>query len=271
MSPLHSTSRPASSPGRLPRSTPRPSTCRTATRRRGSSHRTPTRSRAKDSSATPSSPNPPTPPAPRSTPRPQSSSRPVFPTRLPWTRRRSSTRSTPARPRALSARCPPFSPADFNVSWAGEDDTNGSGIATYDVYVSDDNGPFTLWQSATTQTSATYTGQDGHTYGFYSIATDNVGNVEATPLAAEAQTKVVMALLSIAPVSPNPRNTPVSAVQVTFDEPINLSTFTAADITLTDDGGANLITSAATTAFVSARPTRSMDSPDSRPEVAVTS
>ena len=107
------------------------------------------------------------------------------------------------------------------------------------------------FRSATTQTSAVFTGQFGHTYGFYSVATDNVGNVEANPLAAEAQTKVVMALLSIAPVSPNPRNTPVSAVQVTFNEPINLSTFTAAGITLTDDGGANLITSAATTAFVS--------------------
>ena len=61
---------------------------------------------------------------------------------------------------------PTFSPANFTVNWSGQDDTGGSGIAYYNVYVADDNGPFTLWQSATSQTSAIYTGQDGHTYGF---------------------------------------------------------------------------------------------------------
>ncbi len=87
---------------------------------------------------------------------------------------------------ALSA----FSPANFIVAWTGQDDTGGSGIATYNVYVSDDNGPFTLWQSATTQTSATFTGQDKHTYAFYSVATDNVGNVQQTPTSAQATTEV---------------------------------------------------------------------------------
>ncbi len=76
---------------------------------------------------------------------------------------------------------PSFSPANFNVSWAGQDDAGGSGIASYNVYVSDDDGPFTIWQSATTQTSATFTGQNGHTYGFYSVATDNAGNDQRTP------------------------------------------------------------------------------------------
>ena len=42
----------------------------------------------------------------------------------------------------------------------------GPGIAGYNVYVSDDGGPFTLWQSGTSATSATYTGQVDHTYGF---------------------------------------------------------------------------------------------------------
>ena len=31
----------------------------------------------------------------------------------------------------------------FTVSWSGQDDAGGSGIATYDVYVSDNGGPFT--------------------------------------------------------------------------------------------------------------------------------
>ncbi len=78
--------------------------------------------------------------------------------------------------------------SNFNVSWSGQDNTGGSGIASYDVYVSDNGGTFTKWQSATTQTSATYAGVSGHTYGFYSVATDNVGNVQPTPTSAQATT-----------------------------------------------------------------------------------
>jgi RHS repeat-associated protein len=81
----------------------------------------------------------------------------------------------------------------FTVSWSGSD-PNGPGIASYNIYVSDDGGPFTLWQSATTQTSATFTGQGGHTYGFYSVATDNVGIVQPTPTQAQASTTVVQSI-----------------------------------------------------------------------------
>ena len=83
---------------------------------------------------------------------------------------------------------PAVSPASFTVTWAGQDDSGGSGIASYDVFVSDNGGKFTLWQSDTTATSATFTGVDGHTYGFYSIATDHVGLVQATPSIAQAMT-----------------------------------------------------------------------------------
>ncbi len=70
------------------------------------------------------------------------------------------------------------------VTWSGTD--KGSGIASYNVYVSDNGGAFTVWQSGVTTTSATYTGVLGHAYGFYSIATDGVGNVEAAKTVAEA-------------------------------------------------------------------------------------
>jgi RHS repeat-associated protein len=79
----------------------------------------------------------------------------------------------------------------FTVSWSGQDDPGGSGIASFDIFVSDNGGPFTPFLTGTTQTSAIFDGQNGHTYGFYSVATDNVGHVEATPMAAEAQTTVV--------------------------------------------------------------------------------
>jgi hypothetical protein len=155
-------------------------------------------------------------------------------------------------PTSSVSALPAFSPASFLVSWSGSDG-NGSGIASYDIDVSDDGEPFTLWQSDTTQTSATYTGVVSHTYGFYSVATDNVGNVEPTPAAAEASTTIVspLAVTSIAAVSPNPRNTPVSTIDVTFSEPIDPSSFTTTALTLTDDGGSNQITSAATIGLVS--------------------
>ena len=79
---------------------------------------------------------------------------------------------------------------DFTVSWSGQDDANGSGLASYSIYVSDNGGPFTPWLSDTTDTSATYDGQPGHTYAFYSVATDNAGNVESAPTLAEATTQV---------------------------------------------------------------------------------
>jgi RHS repeat-associated protein len=76
----------------------------------------------------------------------------------------------------------------FPVSWTGQDDTGGSGVAAFDVYVSDNGGPWTLWQSQTAALSANFAGQLYHTYDFYAVAYDNVGNVEPNIPAAEAVT-----------------------------------------------------------------------------------
>ena len=76
---------------------------------------------------------------------------------------------------------PAFNPASFTVNWSGLDAAGGSGIDSFEVYVSDNGGAFTLWQIDTTDTSATFTGVDGHTYGFYSAAFDNAGNAQPTP------------------------------------------------------------------------------------------
>ncbi len=64
----------------------------------------------------------------------------------------------------------------FNVSWAGNDSI--SGISSFDIEVSDNNGIWALWQSSTSNASAVYSGQDSHTYGFRSKAKDNTGNSE---------------------------------------------------------------------------------------------
>jgi RHS repeat-associated protein len=76
----------------------------------------------------------------------------------------------------------------FTVSWSGSDDSGGSGIDNYYIYVSENNQNYTLWQNQVTSTSGTFTGQVGKTYSFYSVATDNVGHVEAAPLAADTST-----------------------------------------------------------------------------------
>ena len=86
--------------------------------------------------------------------------------------------------------------SSFVVQWAGQDDSGGSGIKSYEVYVSADGGPYTLFQQDTTATSAVFTGTAGHTYGFYSVATDNVGNVQPIPQKAQATTDVVPAVSS---------------------------------------------------------------------------
>ncbi|MFI5458474.1 MAG: SdrD B-like domain-containing protein [Isosphaerales bacterium] len=147
----------------------------------------------------------------------------------------------------------------FVVSVTGSDPTgaNGStpsGVASFAVYDSEDSGGFTFWTTVTpVNPFATFTGQASHTYGFYSVATDNAGNVQATPTAAQETVLIIspLSLTSIAAVSPNPRNTAVSSIDVTFSVPIRLSTFNDSNVTLTDNGGGNLITSAVTFASVS--------------------
>ena len=61
----------------------------------------------------------------------------------------------------------------------------------------------------------------------------------------------LVSVTSFAAVSPNPRNSPVSSVDVTFNEPINVASLAPGALVLNDDGGANLITDAVTVSLVS--------------------
>ncbi len=87
---------------------------------------------------------------------------------------------------------PSQSLATVNVAWSGTD--KGSGVASYSIFVSDNGGPFTAWQSNVTTTSATFTGTVGHTYGFLSEATDKAGNTEAVKTTADTSTQIVSTL-----------------------------------------------------------------------------
>jgi probable HAF family extracellular repeat protein len=83
----------------------------------------------------------------------------------------------------------------FTVQWIGTD--VGPGIQDYTIYVSDNGGPFTPWLTNTTATQATYSGAEGHTYGFYSIARDLAGNVENPKSVADASTVIPSSSLSL--------------------------------------------------------------------------
>jgi hypothetical protein len=79
---------------------------------------------------------------------------------------------------------------DIPLSLVGADDASGSGVADFDVWVSVDGSPFVIWLDHTTDSTPVYHGIDGHTYAFYSIARDNVGNVESPPVALDTSTLI---------------------------------------------------------------------------------
>jgi RHS repeat-associated protein len=83
---------------------------------------------------------------------------------------------------------PKTSLPSFIVSWAGSDDDGGSGVGFFDIFVSTDGGDFAPWLVHTTLTGAIFNGAAGHSYSFYSVATDNAGNREPDRGVAQAMT-----------------------------------------------------------------------------------
>ncbi len=90
-------------------------------------------------------------------------------------------------PEAVVDDLPATSPAQIPVSWSGADD--GSGVATYDVFVSVDGGPLQLWLDDVEGTSGTYPGVVGREYGFAASARDAVGHAGPEPDRAQVSTQ----------------------------------------------------------------------------------
>ena len=126
------------------------------------------------------------------------------------------------------------SATSFPVSWSGSDDTGGSGIASYTVYVSDDGGTPTVWQNATTATSAEFDGADGHTYAFTVTAVDNVGNQQLLPSPAVSTTVDTTPPTVSAPLVENglTERSYVDQLTLEFNEPVTSTA--AVPITLTE-------------------------------------
>ncbi|MFC2114553.1 PKD domain-containing protein, partial [Bacteroidota bacterium] len=79
----------------------------------------------------------------------------------------------------------------FVVSWSGYDDTEGSGVATYDLYVSANNQAFVLYQKDMTDTALVFNGVYGVLYKFYTRAKDHVGNKEGAKTIADASISIL--------------------------------------------------------------------------------
>ena len=101
---------------------------------------------------------------------------------------------------AVSPLAPTQSSASFLIQWSGTD--TGSGISAFTIVVSDNGGSFNPFISNATDTSATFNGQQGHTYGFYSIAADLVGNVEDGKTVPDTTTQVVTSVPQLTALSP---------------------------------------------------------------------
>jgi hypothetical protein len=56
--------------------------------------------------------------------------------------------------------------------------------------MSDNGGPIESWLENTVETTALFDGENGHTYQFFSVATDNVGHQEEVPTSPDTQTTV---------------------------------------------------------------------------------
>lgn len=110
---------------------------------------------------------------------------------------RDSTGSYTLRYEAIPAdAAPPWSmvdplPADSGVfipvSWGGTDNV---ALATFDILVSTNGGPWGIWLDNTTRIGSIFQGEVGSTYAFYSLASDTAGNIESKAPAAEASTTV---------------------------------------------------------------------------------
>ncbi|MBI5386505.1 MAG: hypothetical protein HZA90_17690 [Verrucomicrobia bacterium] len=93
-------------------------------------------------------------------------------------------------PASSVAILPANSYAQVPLNWSGGDESNGSGLAFFDVFVSTDGAPFVPWLQRTTLRNAVFNAQLGSQYAFYTLATDQAGNREAAPTSPDTETVV---------------------------------------------------------------------------------
>jgi len=78
----------------------------------------------------------------------------------------------------------------FDLTISGQDDPGGCGISKYQLYFSRDDDPYALYGEYDPGIIVSFTGFENSTYGFFSIASDHVGNVEPMKSVADAVTTI---------------------------------------------------------------------------------
>ncbi len=79
------------------------------------------------------------------------------------------------------------------VSWDGDDSDPGVGVATFDVYVSENGGRYRKWLSNTNLLESEFPTTTGTTYSFITIVRDHVGNAEADTKLPDASRPLAIA------------------------------------------------------------------------------
>jgi hypothetical protein len=118
-----------------------------------------------------------------------------------------------------------LNPTQTKLTWTSASDAQ-SGIAFYYIYA---NGNRIAASTSTTFTDNWVTTGPPRNYQISSVNGDGI----------ESLLSGTIILASIAPVSPNPRTTPVSQITISFSGPV--TEFDLSDLSLTRDGGANLL------------------------------
>lgn len=93
-------------------------------------------------------------------------------------------------PSSVVAALPAASSVAIPLNWSGNDDSGP--VAAYDIYVSENGGPFQRWLAGVANTSGIYQATFGNGYAFYSVAVDAAGNREEAPATPDAQTTVLL-------------------------------------------------------------------------------
>lgn len=95
------------------------------------------------------------------------------------------------------------------VSWTGSDDA--AGIALYEIRVSKDGGPFTLWRTAAEPGSATFVAAQNGSYSFRAVARDGADNIGQSALAGVNLKAVESTSPPPTPLQPSPPPAPLAA------------------------------------------------------------
>ncbi|MBF9219603.1 CARDB domain-containing protein [Hymenobacter ruricola] len=77
-----------------------------------------------------------------------------------------------------------------HLTWTGSDDVGGSGVRSYEVFASEDGGPFVRVAQDVTGTSYDFPGLPGARYDFFTLATDHTDNREKLKLTGDTFTVI---------------------------------------------------------------------------------